>query len=408
MKEEVLRSEAYYKGKPVPFLYMPRLITPWQLEDFRSIVKKSNGIFEKVIQRYENDARYRAAFAFPKLMEELILLPTPLEWSIPMARYDIFYRGKGDFTFCEINTDGTSAMNEDRTFAEIMLRSKAGAILAPMDPKPFELFHSWVDSFIGHFGEGELKRVAILDIGKLEDNFEFLRFRDTFREAGISCDLANPEDLIFDGEWLTQNGERVDAIYRRLVTSDFFRDLEDHMHLVEAMQTGKTVWVGPIKTQIIHNKRIFYVLHLEEFSDMFTEEENAFIKTHIPFTTELKKEMITDEFLDEKDHWLLKPPDYYAAKGVIAGRKASREEWKAAMEKGADEGVLLQRFAEVPTFRCVDFDAEGDTDLYHHVTGLFVYNGEFAGVFSRAGLQEMIAEQYGARTLPTYGVKDVE
>lgn len=406
MKEEVLHSEAYYKGSPVPFLYMPRLITPSQLEDLRSIVKRSNAIFEKVIRRYETDARYRATFAFPKLMEELILLPTPLEWPVPMARYDVFYRGEDDFTFCEINTDGSSAMNEDRVFTEIMLRSKARDILEPMEPYTFELFRTWVESFKSHFAPGELRRVAILDTGKIEESFEFLRFRDTFREAGIACDLANPEDLIFDGEWIRQNGEQVDAIYRRLVTSDFFHEIENHMHLVQAMKQGKTVWIGPVKTQVIHNKRVFYVLHLEEFQDMFTQEEKEFIKKHVPYTAELTKNRLTEELIEDKDNYLLKPPDSYAAKGVLAGRKATPEEWKKALEEGAGSGMLLQRFAELPKIRCIDFEAEGDTAIYHHITGLFVYDGELAGIFSRASRQEMIAEQYDGRTLPTFGVKN--
>ncbi len=50
----------------------------------------------------------------PKL-EELILNRPTYYSPIPIARIDIFYNEKtGDFKFCEFNTDGTSAMNEDR------------------------------------------------------------------------------------------------------------------------------------------------------------------------------------------------------------------------------------------------------------------------------------------------------
>ena len=64
---------------------------------------------------YAKDEDYRRLFGFEPKLEELILREPTYDSPIPIARIDIFYNEEtGDFKFCEFNTDGTSAMNEDR------------------------------------------------------------------------------------------------------------------------------------------------------------------------------------------------------------------------------------------------------------------------------------------------------
>ena len=49
------------------------------------------------------------------MAEELILRADPAVSLLPMARIDFFYNEQtGAYKYCEFNTDGTSAMNEDR------------------------------------------------------------------------------------------------------------------------------------------------------------------------------------------------------------------------------------------------------------------------------------------------------
>ena len=113
-REYLLHSSVAYHGRCVRTLQIPKVFTPAALEDFRQIVRITYGIFQKVIREYLDNPAYRQLFPFSRELEELILVPSLYDSLLPIARFDIFYNEEtGDFKFCEINTDGTSAMNED-------------------------------------------------------------------------------------------------------------------------------------------------------------------------------------------------------------------------------------------------------------------------------------------------------
>ena len=68
---------------------------------------------------------------------------------LPVARVDIFYNEETrEFKFCEINTDGSSAMNEDR---ELNNALKVTTVYNKLKDKhnftSFEFFDSFVKDF---------------------------------------------------------------------------------------------------------------------------------------------------------------------------------------------------------------------------------------------------------------------
>ena len=103
-------------------LQIPKIYDRKTIDRFSEIVDTTYGIFEKVIRNYLEDSEYRKLFPFSKELEELILLPVPYPATVPICRIDIFYNEEnGDFKFCEFNTDGTSAMNENKVLDDLSL-----------------------------------------------------------------------------------------------------------------------------------------------------------------------------------------------------------------------------------------------------------------------------------------------
>ncbi|NCB94490.1 MAG: hypothetical protein EOM40_18335 [Clostridia bacterium] len=114
IKEYLDDSTAAYNGLVVHTLHIPKVFTEKEIEYFRWIVKTTYSIVTKVTQEYLDNPAYRKYFPFDKELEELILVPNLYDSLLPIARFDIFFNEKDwSFKFCEINTDGTSAMNED-------------------------------------------------------------------------------------------------------------------------------------------------------------------------------------------------------------------------------------------------------------------------------------------------------
>ena len=57
---------------------------------------------------------------------------------------------------------------------------------------------------------------------------------------------------------------RVDAVYRRAVTSDVLTHFDEVPGLLEAAEHNAVCLVGGFRTQIVHNKILYKVLHLPE------------------------------------------------------------------------------------------------------------------------------------------------
>ena len=126
MLDYILNSTAKYHGRCVKSLHVPKLITDEEVELFKNLVTTLYGIFDKVIAEYMVNSEYRKLFGFDKRLEELIMRKPVYSSNIPIARVDIFLdENTHDFNFCEFNTDGTSAMNEDRELCKAVAVTQA-------------------------------------------------------------------------------------------------------------------------------------------------------------------------------------------------------------------------------------------------------------------------------------------
>lgn len=408
MKEKVAGSDAQYAGAPVPFLYMPRFFTREDINAFKEHVGILSGIFHKLIQAYIKDQELREFYEFPKEIEELILLDNPLSTPFPMARFDLFYHSPKRFKLCEINTDGTSAMIEDHFLAKFFKETDAYAAFSQDHVmKDFELFSSWAETFLKLYQEvrpGEVPVVLITDIYEtLNPEFEF--FKKAFEEQGMQTLIADARTLEFKEGYLYAENKRIDAVYRRLVTRDLGLNLQELKPLVEAIKAGNTLFIGPIRSQIIHHKMAFAALHDSRFHHYFSSSEIKYIVDHVPYTAPWSEELFTDErFISEKNHYILKPVDYYASKGVVAGKECSEEEWQAHLKNALGKGFLIQEYVALPVLPMIDFDGGGIED-FGQITGLFVYGEEFKGIYSRAGRHAIISGIHEGRTLPSFTVK---
>lgn len=397
-------SSAKYKGTPIYSLYMPQVF-PREVKDFlKASVETMYGILIKVMKEYIKAPDYRALFGFPKELEELILHTPQYENLLPICRLDIFYEEeKGTFQFCEFNADGCSSMNEDRELNIALKLTRAYQDLSrEYEIHSFELFDTWAKAFLEIYQTGnypkKLPNVAIVDFLELGCSMEeFEQFAQSFRKLGMNAQVCEIRALTFDGEHLyAPDGMVIDAIYRRAVTSDILKHKQEIPDFFNAVKAGKVCLIGDFCTQIIHDKTLFYLLNKERTYSFLTREEIAFLQEHIPFTTELTKERIADsDIYDNQAGWIIKPKDSYGAKGVYAGVNFSKEEWKELIKRHKDADYIMQQF--VMPYRSYNIDfrkKEPSFQRYSSLTGMYVYNGTFAGFYSRQADHEIISSEY--------------
>lgn len=397
-------------------LQIPKIYDRKTIEHFSEIVRTTYGIFEKVIHEYMNNKAYRKLFPFSKKLEELILLPSGYEEAVPVCRIDIFYNEEnGDFKFCEFNTDGTSAMNENKVLDDILYMNNGWSRLEKnVRVERFELVDSWIDAFMKTYDSSknavEKPYVAIVDFLDKAYLREFYVFERHFRKKGIEAEVCDIRQMVYkDGRLCTPTGHPVDVIYRRAVTSDIMNNYEEVLDFIQAVKDEKVCLIGAFRTQVVHHKSICQALVHPMTKAVLTEEENRFVEAHLPKTEALDaaaERGVLEQIYGGKDDWIIKPVDSYAAKGVYAGVDYSDKEWKALVQSCMDRNYIVQEYCRPYRTNNISFGQKPyQFQLYSNLTGLYTYNGRFQGVYSRLSDGGIISTQYNEKTVATRYLK---
>jgi len=257
--KRVANSNAKYKGKPVPFLFNPMFFSLEEEEHFREIIKEITTIGNKVTDRFIEDPEYRKSFGYPRFIEEMILRENKYGVHAPIGRFDIFFNDIGDYKFCELNTDGSSAMNEDNTLARILLGAKALKEFGEeYSLENRELIDSWVRESLKLYrrwkGRDHNPNVAIVDFTESGTSAEFIEFQNAYKRLGLKCIIADPRELVFREGELFKEDYKIDLIYRRIVTFELIQKAEEIPDFIEAYMADAMCTIGTIRSQIIHNK----------------------------------------------------------------------------------------------------------------------------------------------------------
>jgi hypothetical protein len=224
--------------------------------------------------------------------------------------------------------------------------------------------------------------------------------------------------------------EAIDLVYRRAVTSDMVARLQElpqdvqaalidggllaaeaedpyldgELALIEAVRQSEVCMAGSFQSQVAHAKQIFRVLRLPETFEFLEPGEQAFVDAHIPLTASLTTQEVDPEhIIAEKDNWILKPCDGYAARGVYAGLDFEPASWREVVQACLDHDYLVQRYVrpyETPN-TAVQPPFADHLHPYQTLTGLYTCLGQFAGCYVRGGLNPVIAGFRGGLTMAT-------
>ena len=429
MREDLLHSTLFNGERVISApLGIPKVFSEEDIERFRYATETTHSICCKMIRHYIDDPAYRAAFPYSKECEELILTDAGYESLLPMARFDIFYNEEtGDYKFCEINTDGTSAMNEDYVLDKAYFHSPAHqAVIREYTFENFDLFTPWIETFLRLYDTWKDPRglaphtinIAITDFMDRGVVREFEEFARRFQKAGVFCQVVDARDMVYkDGLLYSPEGWVIDAIYRRAVTGDVLRRLDSCPDFLQAVKDGRVFLCGAFRSQVVHTKWTFLAMHLAETKRFLTEEESAFIDAHIPLTVDLSEDGITasstgiskEDVLANKDAYIIKPYDDFGSFGVTAGITVSQNEWEAAVNAAYGKGFICQEYCTQYATTNIDLSEEAGTDAadfrpFINMSGLYCYDGKFTGIFSRQSPGGIIASHHNELDVPTYVV----
>ena len=185
-------------------------------------------------------------------------------------------------------------------------------------------------------GEVPLQRIAIVDENPGEQFLapEFALFRELFEQHGISAVIADPRDLVRDGDRLLYAGEPVDLVYNRL--TDFALDATVNAGLRAVFEAGGVVLTPhPHAHALYADKRNLMLLSdAAALRDLgVAEETQRTLLAGVPRTVAVdpEKEAI---FWAERKRWFFKPPAGFGSRAAYRGDKLTKRVFEEILHGG--------------------------------------------------------------------------
>ncbi len=414
-------SDVLAHGKPVPFSFVPTLLDSDDMAFYESVAETTATVLGKVITRYLENPCYRALFNFPPEIERLILLPCGYDQLLPLARIDLFVdEHDKSFKFCEFNADGAAGMSRDRAIGAELEKTASFKRFsaARRSVRPFELIDSWVAAFLRIWESDPLSArrpvptVAITDFEESAVMSDFTMFIEAFERAGVHARFVDTRAFAFDGQDLRDeaDGTRIDAVYRRAVTSEICTKIDKCGALIDAVAASRVCLIGHFRTNVIHTKMVNVALFDKSREDFLSADEIAFVDAHVCRTYRLETGAVDlGEVKAAREKWIVKPADDYGGNGVFAGVDFTDAQWAGVVDAHLDSGFIVQEF--YPPHHVDIVRPEQDAhdpcpvESWESMPGFYLYDGRLAGFYHRLGHGGVIAiGDAGGICAPTFGV----
>ncbi len=353
------------------------------------------------------------------------LPPDAIEWAsidpgfhsvAPLARLDA-YIVDGVPRFLELNAESPAGMAYASALAPVLFREPAAVRLSGLsflDPMPHVVatvralwaqWVQWAQSTRPGPADGPMRNdphrsrpsIAIVDRAGVATAPEFELLARAFRCHGHAVTVATPEALSFDGDRLRHGDFAVDVVFRRLLVNDIRADLAAATSLLDAYRAGRVCMVNSLRTVLLHDKRIFALLHDPAFP--LSDDERGFVSRHIPLTLRLD-DATRERVRSEPERWVLKPAAGHGGKGVVLGWTVSRATWERVIA-GATDAIVQERVV-APRGRFLD---ARDGQIHERVVDLgpFLARGRLAGFLCRVAEGELAnVSAGGASQVPVF------
>jgi uncharacterized circularly permuted ATP-grasp superfamily protein len=337
------------------------------------------------------------------------------------SRLDSFLTEEA-FSFVELNAENPAGISYCEVMARIFMDLPVMQRFVEKYPvMPLYARHLLLETLLTAYrewsGGTDKPRIAIVDWEGLPTQCEFEQFQAYFQSEGFECIIAPPEKLDYQAGRLCCGDFRIDLVYRRVLTNDILERPEECKALVNAYRDRAVCVVNGFRTKFVHKKMFFGVLTDERYAELFTPEQQAAIRAHIPWTRRLAEGKTTyaGETVDllefiraHQTRLVIKPNDEYGGKGVVVGWEATPAEWETAIAEGLHGDCLVQE--KVPTAHEVfpHFTPEGGIDFIEQLVDLdpLLFHGKVGGAFTRLSSTALCNVTSGGGMVPTFVLKD--
>jgi A circularly permuted ATPgrasp len=379
----------------------------------------------------------QACTAAPQLLADLALS----EDEIRLARIDPGYAttstaARADafilpdsLQFAEYNAESPAGAGYSQGLAELFdgepLMAAFRAQFEARFARPVEaLLETLVASYREWGGTATPPRMAIVDWREVPTFSEFEILRDAFTALGVPTIICDPRDLEFAagarfsagaGRGLYANGERIDLVYRRVLINDIVAREAECGALLDAYRSRSVCVANTLRCKIPHKKAFFAVLSDDRYAGMFSAEEQAMIRRHVPWTALVEERRVTVDgravdlvphLRAQREQFVIKPNDEYGGTGVTLGWETSEADWDVAIARAIAErerGWVAQRRIAVrrELFPVCDESGVSQRDMLVDFAP-YIFRGRLAGYLTRLSTSGLANVTSGGGQVPAF------
>lgn len=354
LKEVRLAKLTFGERVHCPFL-RPVFLSPEDDQRVRSVAETIAAIAERLTSAAMQDRGLFEQFHLKPEEERLVRLPGGYTPASVASRLDAFLL-PDSLKFTEYNGESPAGAGYSETLSDIfrglpMMEEFKKHFEVHSYPLTAKLLDALIRTYVDSGGGNKRPQMAIVDWRNVPTWSEFQILKERFEKMGIPVELADPQELEFDGKKLAVRGKTIDLLYRRVLMNDMVAKPKECEAIVKAYAAGAVCVANNFRCKIPHVKAFFAVLTDEKNGRFFSYDERALIRQHVPWTrvvAEVKTEHhskpidLLTFIRKNKEKLVMKPSDEYGGMGVTLGWEVDKKHWERAMEQALPGGKLEQ------------------------------------------------------------------
>jgi hypothetical protein len=303
------------------------------------------GVGERIIREAMADASLLAEFGLSDAEHALVAIDPGYAYASTASRLDSFLL-TDSLMFAEYNAESPAGLGYTEVLAGVFSDLPVMARFREQyDVVAYPLMDAMLEALLASYrdwgGTASPPRILITDFRDVPTWSEFEILAAHFTSRGVPTLIADPRDLEIVGGRLVAHGESIDLVYRRALINDLVARPDDTRLLVQAYRDRLVCVANTLRCKIPHKKSFFAVLTDEAHASLFSADEQAVIRAHVPWTrvvaerrtrTSGGQDVDLATFVrDSRDHLVLKPTDDFGGHGVTLGWETAAAAWETAL-----------------------------------------------------------------------------
>ncbi len=414
-EHDAAKSGLLYDGRPLAICFYPVILSQAQIVHISDIVKALMQLMEKITGLFLQEPAVKKLFGFSPEQTELIEVEPGYKCAIPCGRFDSFFDGQ-NIRFTELNTDGTAGMYGAEKVAKLFLTTPSmQQFFSGYSMRSFDIHHCVLQTLLDCYGQfvgaqpHRSPHIAIVDWKEARTYAEFVAFEQFCREQGYEAVVADPREMEYDGTVLSHHGRKIDIIYRRVVSSEYIKRLDEVGPMTRAFKDHHVCVVGSFRSDVAFSKKVFAVPRTPGLGHFFSESERELVERCIPWTRAFEdiaceyhgQEIAMPELARRnRNAFVLKPSSLYEGQGVWLGTQKSQDEWEDLIRTALEEDYVLQELVPNPYMPVATWEEEFELKERFIYLGEYVFDGDFCGLYGRIAEGPLIGRTSGEHLVP--------